>query len=158
LGFSPPLILNHVCLYSCGEKENKAISRSAHEVALIGMDKMCHCLFLLGVVVHNMQELIIHFPFLCFCSLSYPPWSNQWCTLNQHLRWRSHFLTVVPCKQLVHVAYCLKSFDASKWMYRLFQHLTKLTMSILLIFFSLNKSSYLLLMIFLTDLGTFSPW
>jgi hypothetical protein len=65
---------------------------------------------------------------------------------------------VVPHKQLVHMAYRLKSFDASKQMRGLFQHLMKLTMMILSIFFSLDKSSYLSLMIFLTDLGVLDLW
>ena len=73
LGFSLPLMLNRACLYSRGGKENKAISRSAREAASVGMDKVRHCLFLLGVVVRDTQELIIHSHFLCFCSLCRPP-------------------------------------------------------------------------------------
>jgi hypothetical protein len=65
---------------------------------------------------------------------------------------------VVPRKRLVRVAYRSLSFDASKRTRGLFQRQTKLTMTILSIFFGLDKSSYLSLMIFLTDLGAFGPW
>ena len=43
-------------LYSRGGKENKAISRSAHEAATIGMDKVLHLFFLLKVVVKDTQS------------------------------------------------------------------------------------------------------